>query len=144
MPMESPSTSRAPIKVAGDHAQPESTEPTMNNAAPSNNERLRPKADDSQPAPSAPTAAPSIIALTMCSMALSVTWKSAWMNCTAPLMTPMSRPNISPANAASTQMMTVAVLACATDCCSGVSMQDSLGFPNGYCTAACVEDAAET
>ncbi len=64
------------------------------------NERLRPSVADIQPAASAPMAAPAIIELTIHSIMRSSILKSDWMNCVAPEITPMSRPNISPASAA--------------------------------------------
>src|SRR6185437_12515443 len=105
-PIARPRITRAAISVSGDHAAPLSSEPSTNSTPPRISERLRPRVAAIQPAP---TAAPSIIELTIHSIMWSEIRNSRWMNWVAPEITPMSRPNINPASAASTQVkMTVA------------------------------------
>ena len=115
MPMAMPSTTREAISVSGDHAMPDSSEPMTNSTAPSTSERLRPRWPDSQLAARAPAAAPNIMELTIHSMVWSLTLYSAWMNWVAPEITPTSRPNMRPANAASTQTKTTVALDCVED-----------------------------
>ena len=68
MPIASPSTTRATIRLCGDQAAPLSIDPTTNRMAARTSERLRPSVADIQPAPAAPMAAPNIIELTIHSM----------------------------------------------------------------------------
>ena len=56
---------RARISVIGDQANAHSSEPSTNNTAPAISDFFRPSAEDIQAAPSAPMAAPSIMALTI-------------------------------------------------------------------------------
>src|SRR6516162_1827796 len=114
MPIASPSTTLPAIKDSGDQAKPQRSEPATNSTAPSISERLRPRCPDSHPAPTAPSAAPSIMALTIHSMTWSEISKAFWMNCVAPEITPMSSPNMSPARAASTQTKIAVPRACST------------------------------
>lgn len=71
---------------------------------------FRPSLKESQPLPTAPTAAPNIMELTTHSWVWAEIWNSLAIKGKAPAITPISRPNSRPASAARKQTKNVIVL----------------------------------
>src|SRR5688572_27739376 len=100
MPTAKPRIRRDTIRISMLEAKAEPREPRINNSAAAIRLYLRPSRKESQPLASAPNAAPSIMMLTTHSCWRLLSTKCSVIKGSAPEITPISRPNNSPAIAA--------------------------------------------
>ncbi len=104
--MASPISTRPTISTGTDHARAHSKEPAIKTPPPKTKDHLRPVCRVIHPAPTAPTAAPAIMALTIHSCARVDALKSRARKSSAPEITPISNPDMRPAVAARTPTTT--------------------------------------
>ncbi|MNV41792.1 hypothetical protein D3C71_1334410 [compost metagenome] len=103
MPTANPRIKREITSTSRFWATAQPIEPTTNKTAPNNKLFLRPKWEDIGPLLRAPSAAPNIMMLTTISCCWLERLNSFARNGNAPAITPISRPNSKPANAARKQ-----------------------------------------
>ena len=109
-PTARPSSTRETSRISTFGAAAENREPATKRMAPIIRLFLRPSLKESQPLPTAPTAAPNIMELTTHSWVWAEIWNSLAIKGKAPAITPISRPNSRPASAARKQTKNVIVL----------------------------------